>query len=121
MSSASFAQSAGGVLLGAWETEKQVYFGRIDPTNGKVAAPPIGAPGVGQNRKHPAVAANKQGETLLVWTEGTGWQRGGALAWQGFDASGRPTSESGRVAGGIGVWSLATAVARSDGGFTIVH
>ena len=120
MSSASFAQSAGGVL-GAWETEKQVYFGRIDPTSGKLLAPPIGAPGAGQNRKHPAVAAGTQGETVLVWTEGTGWQRGGALAWQVFDASGRPTSESGRLAGGIGVWSLASVVARPDGGFTIVH
>lgn len=119
MSSASFAQSAVGVLA-AWETEGQVYYGRVDPDTGKVSAP-TAAPGAGGNRKHPAVASNARGETLLVWTEGTGWERGGALAWQIFDKSGNPGSERGRVAGGIAVWSLATAVARPDGGFTIIH
>lgn len=120
MSSASFAQSAGGVLVGAWETQKQVYFGRIDPATGKVSGR-IAAPGAGDNRKHPVVAVNNQGEVLLAWTEGTGWQRGGTLAWQVFDKAGRPIGERGRLAGGIGVWSLATAVARPNGGFTIFH
>jgi hypothetical protein len=57
---------------------------------------------------------------LLAWTEGTGWQRGGALAWQVFDKSGKPTSARGRVADAIPVWGLPTAVA-SDHGFIIVH
>ena len=121
MSSASFAQSsAGGALIGAWETEKQIYFGRIDPSNGKVSKP-TPAPGTGPNRKHPAVAINGQGETLLVWTEGTAWQRGGTLAWQVFDTAGRATGEKGSLPGGIGVWSLATAIAGPDGRFIIFH
>jgi hypothetical protein len=58
---------------------------------------------------------------ILAWTEGTGWERGGALAWQVFDASGQPTQEKGRVEGAIPTWSMATVVARPDGGFTIIH
>jgi len=30
-----------------------------------------------QVRKHSRLAVNGRGDTLLVWTEGTGWQRGG--------------------------------------------
>ena len=81
------------------------------------ARPPPG----GGNRKHPAVAANAEGETILAWAEDTGWQQGGTLAWRVFDRSGRATREGGRVEGGIPVWGLAAVVARPDGGFTIIH
>lgn len=119
MSSANFAESAGGVL-GAWETERQVYFARIDPTRPGIGRP-VPAPGTGENRKHPAIAGNPNGETILVWTEGTGWQKGGALAWQVFDKDSRPTAEKGRIEGGIPMWGFATVVARPDGRFTIIH
>jgi hypothetical protein len=119
MSSESFAESAGGVLA-AWETAGQVYYARIDPRTGK-RSPPIAAPGAAKNRKHPSVTANDLGEVLLVWTEGTGWQKGGSLAWQVFDPAGHPTSERGRVEGGIPMWGLATALPRADGGFTVIH
>ena len=36
-------------------------------------------------RKHPVLAVDANGQTLLAWTEGTGWQKGGSLAWQLFD------------------------------------
>jgi hypothetical protein len=58
---------------------------------------------------------------LLAWTEGTGWERGGDLAWQVYDAAGRPTRERGRLAGGVPVWGLPTAVASPDGRFLIFH
>ena len=70
--------------------------------------------------KHPAVAVNKAGETLLVWTEGTGWQRGGALAWQMFGADGKPAGAPQRR-DGVPVWGLAAAVAESDGSFTVIY
>ena len=54
---------------------------------------------VAANRKHPAVAGNARGETILVWTEGTGWQKGGSLAWQVFDRAGRPIGPEGRIDG----------------------
>jgi hypothetical protein len=119
MSSESFAESAGGVLA-AWETQGQVYYTRIDPITGK-RSQPIPAPGTAKDRKHPSVSANDRGEVILAWTEGTGWQKGGSLAWQVFDLAGHPTGERGRVEGGIPVWGLATVVPRPDGGFTIIH
>jgi len=119
MSSESIAEGPKGVVA-AWETKGQVYFSHVSP---KSAGAPsrTAAPGSTGDRKHPALACNAQGQTILVWTEGTGWQRGGALAWQVFDASGQPTSERGRIDGGVPVWGLATAVARPDGSFLIIH
>ncbi len=118
MSTAALAEAPGAVVA-AWETRGQVYFSRIDPESlapSKPIAPPGEAP-----RKHPAVAVNDRGEILLAWAEGTGWQRGGSLAWQVFDRDGRPTAEPGRVEGGIPTWGSPAAVARPDGSFLIVH
>jgi hypothetical protein len=119
MSTAAFAESPAGVL-GAWETEGQVYFARVDPktlTTGASFAPP----GTSARRKHPVVAANARGETILVWTEGTGWERGGSLAWQVFEASGRPLAKASGRADGVPVWSLVAVFPRRDGGFTILY
>jgi len=118
MSTASMTESTGGVLVG-WETEGQVYFAEVDPAASK-APSPIAAPGSGGNRKHPAIASNTRGEKILVWAEGTGWKKGGSLAWQVFDPSGKPTAEKGQ-APGVPVWSLAAVVPRRDGGFTIIY
>ena len=118
MSSESFAEAASGVLA-AWETEKQVYFTRVDPATGKAGAL-VPAPGSADPRKHPAVAGNAKGETLLAWTEGMTWNKSGSLAWQVFDSAGRPTGEKGE-APGVPAWSLIAAFTRPDGGFTIVY
>jgi hypothetical protein len=119
MSSAAMADTDLGVLA-AWETRGEVFFARIDPRMHR-ASPPVTPPGGKGNRKHPAVAGNARGDAILVWTEGTGWQKGGSLAWQVFDRSGRPSGPSGRIDGGIPVWGLATVVARPDGGFAIIN
>lgn len=118
MSSESLVEAPSGVFA-AWETQGKVAFARIDPRTHEVSAP-AGPPG-GGDRKHPSLAVNARGETLLVWAEGTGWQRGGSLAWRVFDSSGRPTREAGRLERGIPVWSLPAAVARPDGRFLIIH
>src|SRR6185437_11198768 len=68
-------------------------------------------PGAAGNRKYPSIAGNAQGETLLAWTEGMGWKKGGGLAWQVFDRSGHPIGSEARVPG-VPVWSL---VAESRG------
>lgn len=119
MSSASFAD-VGSAVVAAWENQGQVEYARIDPRNGSVSSS-VTPPGKSTDRKHPAIAGNAKGETLLVWTEGTGWQKGGALAWQVFDRDSRPTAEKGRIKNGIAVWGLATAIARPDGEFVIIH
>jgi hypothetical protein len=71
-------------------------------------------------RRLPSVASNAQGDVLLAWAEGTGWQRGGAVAWQLFDADNQP-GEKGRLAESVPVWGLVSAVARADGSFVIFH
>ena len=118
MSSESLAETPAAVYAG-WETSGQVFLGRIDRKTGKVGKP-IPAPGNGTGRKHPAVATSADGKTLLVWTEGTGWQKGGALAWQMFDATGKPLTEKGRI-DGIPVWSFAATYASPTGQFVIVY
>lgn len=117
MSSAFFSESRTGVLA-AWETEGKVYFARVDPKTLKVSEP-VSPPG-SVKRKHPVAVGNAQGEVLLGWTEGTGWNKGGAVAWQLYDAAGNPTSEKGR-ADGVPTWSLATAFAKPDGNFVIIY
>ena len=116
MSSASLA-GVGPVTWGTWETAGRVYFAHFSDREGKPKARAVGPP---QGAKHPRLAVNSRGETLIVWTEGTGWQRGGALAWQVFDADGEPTAEQGRR-DGLPAWSYATAYAQPDGRFVILH
>jgi hypothetical protein len=111
--------AAGSTLLGAWETAGQVYFGEIDPQAARVSTP-VAAPGEAGARKHPRMAANADGRLLFVWTEGTAWSRGGSLAWQVFDRSGRPSGVGGN-APGIPVWSFAAPVARPDGTFVVFY
>src|SRR5215475_1202407 len=102
--------------LAAWENDGQVYFGAIDSLSQKPAAAPVPT----GKRKHPAIATNARGETILVWTEGTGWKKGGSLTWQVFDKNGEPMGEMG-AAQGVPVWGLATVVAEADGKFTVIY
>ena len=118
MSSAALADGTNG-LLAAWETQGQVYFASLNPKKPQPVSS-IPATGAAGKRKHPVLAANLRGETLLVWTEGTGWKKGGSLAWQLYDAQGKPIGERGE-APGIPVWSFAAAVAEKDGGFTVIY
>ncbi len=115
MSSLSFAEGPSGVAA-AWETENQVYFGMV--RDGKVARS-IAAPGVAK-RKHPRLAVNARGEMMMVWAEGTGWQKGGSLAWQVFDREGKAVGAPGS-APGIPTWSFAAAIAKANGDFAILY
>jgi hypothetical protein len=118
MSSAALAGGAAG-LLAAWETQGQVYFASLDPKNQQPIFP-IPATGETGKRKHPMIAANSHGEMMLVWTEGTGWKKGGSFAWQLYDAQGKPSGERGS-AEGIPAWSFAAVVAEREGRFTIIY
>lgn len=118
MSSASLTDGSDG-LLAAWETQGQVYFASLNPKKLQSGSP-VPATGTAGKRKHPVLAANSRGETLLIWTEGTGWKKGGSLAWQLYDAQGKPMSDRGE-APGIAVWSFAAVVTEKDGSFTIIH
>jgi hypothetical protein len=118
MSTAYLSEGAQRVLA-AWEKAGEVYFDEINPSSFTLS-PSIAAPGDSTNRKHPAVAASVNGQMLLVWTEGTGWAKGGSLAWQLFDAGGKPTGAEG-TAPGVPVWGLPSVFADHQGNFTIVY
>jgi hypothetical protein len=117
MSSAFFSEAKAGVLA-AWETDGKVYFAGVNPKTLKVSEP-VSPPG-STRCKHPVAVGNAPGEVLLAWTEGTGWAKGGAVAWQLYDQAGNATPEKGR-ADGVPVWSLVTAFAQPDGNFVIVY
>jgi hypothetical protein len=119
MSSATMTINSSRHPMAAWENNGQVYFAALSSSMEK-APLPTPAPGETGRRKHPAIATNAVGETILVWTEGTGWKKGGALSWQVFDRNGIPTEEKGQV-DGVPVWSFGTVVADQDGTFLIVY
>ena len=119
MSTASFTVGGDGPLA-AWETDGQVYYGRINTKRGGVDKP-IAAPGATGKRKHPVLAANGEGDVILAWTEGMGWNQGGSVAWQVFDAAGRPLPGGRGQAAGVPVWSLVAAFAQPDGEFVVIY
>ncbi len=115
MSSMDLEEDAKGVVA-AWETSGQVYWARI--TGGRTFEP-VAAPGRANGRKHPRLSLNERGDMLLVWTEGTGWQKGGSFAYQLYDPTGKPVGETNRVPG-IPAWSFAAAAPVRDG-FSIFY
>lgn len=117
--STAYLSEGGSQVFAAWERAGQVYFQGIERDSRKVL-PILAAPGEGGNRKHPAISANANGVELLVWTEGTGWSRGGSLAWQLFDSTGKAAGEEGH-APGVPVWGLPSAFSDREGNFTIVY
>jgi hypothetical protein len=119
MSSEAFAEGPDGAVA-AWETEGQIYFSDDLFSKAKRGQFLRQAPGTGGNRQHPTLAFNKKGDMILVWAEGTGWQRGGAVAWQVYNRKFEPM-ESGRRPGAIPVWGLPAVVAEPNGDFTIFH
>ena len=66
-------------------------------------------------------APREVGARLLVTPQGYhGTIGGGALEWQVYDKTGKPTAERGKM-DGVPVWSLIAVFARPGGGFTIVY
>ena len=119
MSTQAFTEGPASALT-AWETQGQVYYGAIDAQSGRVSRA-IGAPGGDRTRKHPALAADADGNVLFAWTEGTAWNKGGSAAWQMFDSSGAEKGPPGRADGVVPVWGMVGAFARRAGGFAIVY
>lgn len=138
MSTDAIIDSPSGVLA-TWETAGQVYYSRVEQPDAvarRSSLPQVSAPiappggitvdpsgeitGPTGDRKHPAIATNAQGETLLAWTEGTAWAKGGSVAWQVFDASGHPVGAEGH-ADGLPVWGLVAVFANPRGGFTVIY
>jgi hypothetical protein len=99
--------------VAAWETKGQIRYLHLNDSASKQSA----VPGNG-DRKHPSVAVNTAGDFVIVWAEGTGWNKGGRIAWQAFDSHGRPT-KSGQ-ADGLPAWSQPSAFVKPDGSFGVI-
>ena len=56
---------------------------------------------------------------MMVWTEGTGWARGGSITWQLFDPSGKVIGEKGTKVG-VPAWGFGAAVLK-PGGFLVLY
>jgi len=117
--STAYLSEGGHRVLAAWEKAGEVYFEQID-ANSLAVYPPIGAAEDATNRKHPALAANADGKVLMAWTEGTGWRKGGSLAWQLFGSAGKLLAAKGSLPG-IPAWDLPAVFADRDGNFTVVY
>jgi hypothetical protein len=112
-------------MIAVWETDNTIWMADIG--NAKPAPMKISA----TNSKHPSIAQNERGETLIAWAVGTGWQRGGTLAWSLRDANGKVLEESGapqtkreaRNSSGrqVPVWSYPAAAHVSGLGFVVLH
>lgn len=118
MSSMDFIETPQEVL-GAWETQTQVYFAPMRRGADQARSSAISPAGEKPRRKYPVLARNSRGETLLAWVEGSGWQKSGTLGWQIFDKDGRPGTEC-TSRHDVPVWSFPAALVRPDDGFTII-
>jgi hypothetical protein len=78
-------------------------------TAGSSPVTPIPAPDTGKDRKHPAIAVNAAGDTLMAWTDGTGWKRGGTLNWALFRKGAVESSKF--DAGPVPAWGMPAVVA----------
>jgi hypothetical protein len=100
------AMSDGKRTRGAWEAEGKVFTALLDTTADALAI------SEGKSR-HPALAINTKGETLISWSIGTGWQKDGQLGWLVLDASSQPTTTRG-IQPGMPVWAFSAAYAEGE-------
>jgi hypothetical protein len=119
MSTSAFSPDSNRVLA-AWQTGEQVYWSDASKalaSKGNAAAPP----GTARDRKHPAIAAAKSGEVLLAWTEGTGWNKGGSLAWQLFNSDGKPIEGIADTSNDLPAWDSPAVFVTHDQHFTVLY
>ncbi len=111
MSSASLLPVA-QTLRAAWENEGRIVTGLLGEATSK--AQKIGP----KDAKHPALAMNAQGQTLVTSVTGSGWAKAGLLHWDILDANGKATTSG--DGGKLPVWSYAASYARPDGSFIVL-
>ena len=112
MSSASLMQGAQS-LRAAWENDGQIVTGLMGAT--PATPQKIGT----KSAKHPVLAQNTKGDTLIASVIGSGWSKAGRLHWDTLDAQGRVTDSGDGEK--LPVWSYAATYTRPDGSFVILH
>lgn len=106
--------TSGNDSLAAWQTKGSVMLARLNDN-----APLLDVSGPGRRANHPVVVPGSNGRTLIAWTEGTGWQQGGSLAWQILGPNLKPAGAAQR-SDGVPIWGYLAAWAEQDGGFTVL-
>ena len=119
MSSSGLHPTPQGVMA-AWETDSTIWTANLDGAS--MTPRKISTTG----SKHPSLARDEHGRTLLTWARDTGWQRGGTLAWSLLDAQGKVSIESTANSAQdanlkVPVWSFPAAAFVKGLGFVIVH
>ena len=102
----------------AWETRGAIYVSKLLNGSDPVSQPQLVSDSKGS--KHPSLTVNPQGQILVTWTEGTGWNRGGKLAWRLLDPDGKPSSAK-AIQTGIPAWGYAAAYFDLKGNFVILY
>ncbi len=98
----------------AWESDGKVKYAR-QGVGDLQAFSPVG----NVKRKHPVAVQLKDGSAVLIWTEGTGWQKGGAVCWQTAGKDGKLTGKP-QTKSDLPVWGLATAWAEPNGNDVVI-
>jgi hypothetical protein len=112
MSSAALMPGPKG-FLSAWENAGRI---QIDDGGGSKSAD-----SEGEGQKLPVIARREStGEMLIAWTEGMGWNKGGALVWRYSKGSEDAVKASGRKDDVPANGSIA-AVALADGKFVVFY
>jgi hypothetical protein len=112
MSTASILGTSKG-FLGAWENNGKIGFGYLGQNSSRQLSDKL-------PRKHPVLATNHKGETLLAWTEGIGFGKGGGVGWQLFDDAGQATGAP-QHAEGLSGHGYVAAIAMADGTFVVIY
>lgn len=119
MSSSTFGEGRDGVFVGT-EREGNVEFRVLDPVTGRqsVIGRAFGLPKAG---RYPGVTGNKEGDVLVAWVDGGGWNRGGILKWIVFDSSGEIIEKPESSNQMIEPWSFGAVATQPNGSFLVIY
>jgi hypothetical protein len=118
MSSAWLGSGFSDQVVAGWETKGRTWFMNLPSPADNLEPFSISNLANSPGEKNPIAVTNGAGQMLVLWTEGTGWQKGGAVVWRILDSQRNLTGSRGRQ-DGVPVWSFAAAVSRPDGTFEI--